>query len=165
MAYDQSKLIKEVRIYLGSITEDRLPESVITHYADMHDLNPTYTGKYPYILWKSTLSCLDYLKATTAVSSNSNKYTKKEKVGEVEVTETQDNSSSGSLLGTYEDLYDDYAAHPEKFGITLTIATSPVIIGGVYTKEVEDNRRNTDITSIYNPLSVTSFPKRNNFIN
>jgi hypothetical protein len=120
MAYDFTKLEKDIRFYLGNLTQDKLPESAIFHFADLHDSNPAYTSKHAHLVWKTTLSSLDYLMAGTAVSANSSKFTRKEKVGDVEVSETQDNSSSGSPIATYKLLYDDYKANPEKFGILAT---------------------------------------------
>ncbi len=124
MSYDFTKLERDVRYYLGDITQAKLPEATIFHFADLHDSNPAYTSKHAHLIWKTTLSALDYLMATTAVSGNSSKFTRKEKVGEVEVTETQDNSSSGSPIATYQALYDNYKSNPEKFGIIITASSS-----------------------------------------
>lgn len=159
MAYDQSKLIKDVRIYLGGVSDSKLPESTIIYWGDFWDANPRYESKYPYILWKTTLCCLDYLRANTATSNNNAaKSSRKEKVGDVEVTITQDSSSSSSTAVSYDDLYDDYSSNPWKFGITEDVG-NVVIINGVDQKIVDKYRNDQNTTSIYNPLPVTAFPK------
>ncbi len=119
MAYSPTEIEKQVRVYLGGVEETLLPEAIIFTFADLHDANPAYTSKEPYILWKTVLSSLDYLRASTTTSStgNSAKFTRKEKVGEVEITETQDNSSGSTSMTSFDALYKDYAASPEKFGI------------------------------------------------
>lgn len=126
MAYVQSTLISGVRLYLGDVDVNTLPDSVIIYFADIHDANPSYTGIQEAILWKTTLSCLDYLRASSTTSSGgtSAKYTRKEKVGDVEVTETTDNSSTSSTSNSYDDLYDLYYASPEKFGYIVTPVSS-----------------------------------------
>lgn len=159
MAYDQAKLIHDVRIYLGGVSEIKLPESIIIYYGDFYDNNPTYTGLHPYILWKTTLSCLDYLRANTATStSNAAKSSRKEKIGDVEVTITEDSSSAASSYVSYDDLYDDYSANPWKFGITSDTG-SVVIINGVDQATVDKYRNNVKTTSIFSPLPATAFPK------
>ena len=160
MAYDQSKLIKDVRIYLGGVSTDKLAEATIIHYSDFYDANAKYTSKYPYILWKTTLASLDFLKAATASSTdNAAKTSRKEKVGDVEVTVSSDSSSSSATAVSYQDLYDDYVENPWKFGIELTEGSSVVHINGVNAQEVNDYRTNTKTTSTYNPLSAAAFPK------
>ena len=157
MAYDQSKLIKDVRICLGDISEEKLPESVIVHFGDIIDADPDHTGDYPWIFWRTTLSCIDYLRANATTSSESNTKGTKEKVGDV--SKDVQYSSAKEVVQAYDDLYDDYAANPAKFGVVLTTIQAPVIINGVSAQEVCDNRTNPNTTSIYNPLSAAAFPK------
>lgn len=159
MAYNQSKLIKDVRVYLGGVSEEKLPEATIVYWGDFWDSNPKYVDKYPYILWKTTLCCLDYLRAFTATSNNNAaKSSRKEKVGDVEVTITQDSSSASSTAVSYDDLYDDYSRNPWKFGIEDTVGNI-VIVNGVDQATVDKYRNDEKTTSIYNPLPVTAFPK------
>tara|TARA_R110002167_G_scaffold15552_1_gene62027 strand:+ start:356 stop:886 length:531 start_codon:yes stop_codon:yes gene_type:complete len=159
MAYNTSKLIKDVRIYLGGVSETKLPESIIVYYGDFYDDNPKYTGKYPYILWKATLACLDYLMAYTASSTSSAaKSSRKEKVGDVEVTVTEDSSSASATSVSYKSLYEDYSENPWKFGINDEIG-SLVLINGVNQAEVDKYRNDQTTTSIYNPLPTIAFPK------
>ena len=157
MAYDQSKLITDVRICLGGISEEKLPDAIILHYGDLYDAIPEYTGDYPYIFWYTTLSCIDYLKAQATTSESSSATSKKEKVGDVQID--MGYASASSIIDNLDDLYQDYLNNPEKFGVILEQVTPPVIINGVYTQEVDNYRENKNTTSIYNPLSVTSFPK------
>lgn len=125
MAYNNIRLISDVRLYLGGVEEAILPDPVITHFGTLHDTNPSYTGKQEAILWKTTLSCLDYLMAssTTAVGGTSAKYSRTEKVGDISVTETTDNSSTSSSSTSYSDLYALYEDSPEKFGYFITVPT------------------------------------------
>ena len=157
MAYDQAKLIKDVRLCLGGISEEKLPESVIIHFGDKIDADPDHTGDYPWIFWQTTLMCLDYLKADAITSDESSTKSTKEKVGDV--SKDISYSSSKDVVEAYEDLYRDYAANPEKFGVILTSPQSPVIINGVDAQEVCDYRTNPNTTSTYNALSVAAFPK------
>lgn len=157
MAYDQAKLISDVRICLGGISEPKLPESIIIHFGDLHDSNPDFTGDYPQIFWRTTLDCVQYLIANTATSSSSNKAGVKEKVGNVTKEETF--TSTANVIGGYRDLYDYLLNNPDKFGVVLTNSPSVVLINGVNQAEVDKYRNNTETTSIYNPLSATAFPK------
>tara|TARA_R110000851_G_scaffold326320_1_gene494901 strand:- start:1603 stop:2127 length:525 start_codon:yes stop_codon:yes gene_type:complete len=157
MAYDQSKLIKDVRICLGNISEEKLPESVIVHFGDMVDSDPEHTGDYPWIFWRTTLSCLDYLKASATTSSESTTKGTKEKVGDVSID--MQYITSKEVISAYDELYNDYASNPEKFGVTLTTVQPPVLINGVSAQEVENYRTNPNTTSTYNPLSAAAFPK------
>lgn len=161
MAYNQCKLVSDVRMYLGGISEDKLPESVIIYWGDFFDANPDYTDKYPYILWKTTLCSLEYLKANTVItaSTSSTRSTSKEKVGDVEINISDSYASTEEMMNAYDDLYKDYLDHPEKFGIVLSGTGNVVHIGGVYQEEVDNNRCNPNTTSIYNALPVTAFPK------
>ena len=158
MAYDQSKLIKDVRMFLGGVSEDKLPDNVIVYWGDFFDADPKYTGNYPFILWKTTLCTIQYLKAAIVTSVTATKSTTKEKVGDVAIDVTNDYGSPEEAMNSYDELYNDYSAHPEKFGID-TAGSSIVIINGVDAQEVSDIRTNTNTTSIYNPLPVTAFPK------
>lgn len=157
MAYDQAKLIQDVRLCLGGISEEKLPESVIIHFADQIDSDTEHTGDYPWIFWKSTLTTLNYLKAAATTSDAGSAKSIKEKVGNV----SKDVSyvTSKEIIEAYDALYDDYAASPEKFGVVITTPQSPVIINGVNAQEVDDYRNNRDTTSVYNALGVTAFPK------
>tara|TARA_R110000851_G_scaffold234198_1_gene386750 strand:+ start:203 stop:727 length:525 start_codon:yes stop_codon:yes gene_type:complete len=157
MAYDQSKLIKSVRICLGNISEEKLPESVIVHFGDMVDSDPEHTGEYAWIFWRTTLSCLDYLKASATTGNESTTKGTKEKVGDVSID--MQYVASKEVIAAYDELYKDYAANPEKFGVTLTTVQPPVLINGVSTQEVENYRTNPNTTSTYNPLSASAFPK------
>lgn len=157
MAYDQSKLIKDVRICLGGISEEKLPESIIVHFGDTIDADPEHTGDYPWIFWRTTLSCIDYLRANATTSSSSSTKGVKEKVGEVMVDTSY--SSAEDVVTAYDNLYDNYASNPEKFGVILPTIQPPVIINGVNQTTVNTFRENRNTTSIYNPLPVTAFPK------
>lgn len=157
MAYDQSKLITDVRICLGGISDTKLPESIIIHFADAIDADPDHTGDYPWIFWKSTLSSISYLKSNAITSSESNTKSTKEKVGDVSVDVSY--LSSKEVVASYDDLYNDYASNPEKFGVVLVTLQPPVLINGVNAQEVHDYRTNTKTTSTYNPLSSSAFPK------
>lgn len=159
MAYDQSKLVNDVRIYLGGVSETKLPEGTIVFYGDFYDSDTKYTGKYPHILWRATLACLDYLRASTATStSNAAKSSRKEKVGDVEVTVTSDSSSTSATAVSYDDLYEDYSKNPWKFGIKDEVG-SLVLINGVDQTTVDTYRDNPNTTNVYNPLPTTAFPK------
>jgi uncharacterized membrane protein len=159
MAYDQSKLVSDVRIYLGGVSEDKLPDATIVFYGDFYDADEEYTGKYPYILWRTTLACLDYLRANiTTSSSTTSKSSRKEKVGGVEVTVTTDTSAASVTTEAYDDLYQDYKDNPWKFGIK-GVDTKLVIINGVDQDTVDKYRDDENTTSIYNPLPTTAFPK------
>ena len=159
MAYDQAKLISDVRIYLGGISEDKLPDATIVFYGDFYDADEEYTGKYPHILWRTTLACLDYIRANiTTSSSSTSKSSRKEKVGGVEVTVTTDTSAASVTTKAYDDLYKDYEDNPWKFGIKGA-DTKLVIFNGVDQKIVDKYRDDENTTSIYNPLPTTAFPK------
>ena len=158
MAYNQSKLIKNVRIFLGGISTSKLPEDIIVHYGDDYDEDPAYTGDFPNIFWRTTLSSVKYLIANATTSSASEQRTTKEKVGNVskEVSYTD----KSDIIDNYNDLYDYFFSNPEKFGITLpTNSSGVVLINGVNQAEVDAYRNNTNSTSIFNTLPVTAFPK------
>lgn len=159
MAYDQSRLIREVRIYLGGVGEEKLPESVIIHWGDFFDSDPRYADNYPYILWKTTLCCIEYLKANVVTSTTATKTSVKEKVGDVSKDITNDFGSSTDVVDNYDDLYKDYLENPWKFGIIIEQGSSVVHINGVDQEQVDKYRNNRNTTSIYNPLPVTAFPK------
>lgn len=161
MSYDQSKLIKDVRIYLGGVPEEILPESTIVYWGDFWDAPDQYEGNYPYILWKTTLCSIEYLKASVSTSSQSSavKTTSKEKVGDVQVDYSTEAVSITDQVQVYDDLYKDYSDNPWKFGITPLEGSSVVHINGVNQEEVEKYRTNKNTTSIYNPLPATAFPK------
>lgn len=160
MAYDSSKLIRDVRIYLGGVSDTLLPDNVITYWGDFFDTPDHYESNYPYILWKTTLCSIEYLKANKATSTSSAaKSSRTEKVGDVSVTVTEDSSSESATAVSYDDLYEDYLNNPWKFGIKLPDGASYVLINGVDQQEVEEYRTNKNTTSIYNPLSVTQSPK------
>lgn len=157
MSYDQTKLILDVRICLGGISTTKLPDNIITHFADAIDADPDYTGNYPWIYWKSTLESIAYLRTNAITNSESGTRSAKEKVGDV----TIDIAYVGAkdIVGAYNDLYNDYASNPEKFGVILVKVQPPVLINGVDAQEVHDYRTNPKTTSTYNPLSASAFPK------
>ena len=162
MAYDQTRLITEVRIFLGGISAEKLPDPVITFYGDSIDALPEHTGDYPYIFWKTTLCCIQYLKNAVVTGDTGSKTSRKEKVGDVMVEQSDDYGSSNDVLKAYDDLYNDYLANPQKFGVVVDVKaenTGNVIINGVNQETVDKYRNNTTTTSIYNPLPVTAFPK------
>jgi hypothetical protein len=160
MAYDQVKLVVDVRMFLGGISEEDLADTTILYYGDLIDSNPKYTGDYPYILWKTTLCCIEYLKAQAIQGSvgNSTKSSTKEKVGDVQFDTSNEYNSIEDILNAWDSLYGDYLENPYKFGIIVD-NTSVVLIGGVNQEQVDGFRGNKSTTSIYNPLPVTAFPK------
>ena len=159
MAYDPYELNKDVRIYLGGVEEDKLPETTVIHWGDFYDAQEDWTSNYPYILWQTTLSCIQYLKAAVATSTTSTKSSSKEKVGEVEVSVSNDYGSSEELMDAYDALYADFLDSPDKFGLKLEKGNI-VHVGGVYKDEVDSNRSKRSIASVYDTLPVTAFPKQ-----
>tara|TARA_R110000851_G_scaffold20753_2_gene62559 strand:- start:132 stop:662 length:531 start_codon:yes stop_codon:yes gene_type:complete len=158
MAYDQAKLITNVRICLGGISTTKLPDNIITHFGDVYDADPDYTGDFPNIFWRTTLDSVQYLIANATTSSTSEQRATKEKVGNV--TKEVSYTDKSDIIDNYNELYDYFYSNPDKFGIILPANSSGVVlINGVNQAEVDAYRNNTNNTSIFNPLPVTAFPK------
>ncbi len=153
MAYDQAKLISDVRRRLGYIEETQLPDNVITDWGDHYDeiYSPRYEEPYPYIYYYTTLSCVEYLRmqAITSGEGTGGKYT--EKVGGVQITE----ESSTYLLDIWEDLYNQLADDSESFGIFRKDKGGFVHIGGIYTDKVDSIRKDHSLLSPFDTGSVT----------
>lgn len=118
--YDKAKLIADVRMMLGGICEDVLPSSVIIFYGDCHDNNPEYTGDYPYIWFKTTIDCIDWLirKAILDGAGSKTSDERTEKVGDVSVTVKSTNSSDDTVIDNYQKLKEMFLKDPTCFGIT-----------------------------------------------
>lgn len=155
MAYDQAKLISDVRRRLGYIDTTQLPDNVITDWGDHYDeiYSPKYEEPYPYIYYYSTLSCVEYLRIQVITSGEATRSKFTEKVGNVSITE--ESSSSESILNVWDDLYKLLADDPSSFGITTTEGGF-VHIGGTDTCKVESIRKNSKLASPFDTGKVTS---------
>ena len=155
MAYDQAKLISDVRRRLGYIDTTQLPDNVITDWGDHYDAiySPRYEDAYPYIYYYSTLSCVEYLRINSITSGEATRSKFTEKVGGVTITEEA--SSSTSVLDIWDDLYDSLKDDPASFGI-LDAGGGFVHVGGVYRDKVESIRRDNNLASPFSTGKVTS---------
>lgn len=155
MSYNQVQLLDEVRnLYLPDTPEQSLPDNVIIMIADKVNNDPRYSGDYPYIVWLTTLRCLDYLIARSTVqtggSGSAEKSSRKEKSGDWEITVTQESSSTEGAVGVqgYKDLKALYLESPSLFGILPSensgTTMSTIMFGGVSKKEYEELKKDSD---------------------
>lgn len=152
MAYDQTRLISDVRLMLGGVAETTLPDDIIIRYGDIYDLQ--YDGEYSYIWWKTTIACTNYLKINSVTSGSSSAGKRTEKVGNTTIT--VESSDSESTLSSWDDLLDYFREHPEDFGVISTGGGGSVLVGGVIRKDVDNLRCNRKYTSPFDTGSITS---------
>lgn len=152
MAYDQAKLISDVRLMLGGVDETTLPDEIIIRYGDIYDLQ--YEGDYAYIWWKTTIACTNYLRINSITSGSSASNKRTEKVGNTTIT--VEAKSTEDILSGWDELLEYYKEHPEDFGIIPKEAGGYVLVGGIIKDNVDKLRCNKKYTSPFDTGSMTS---------
>ncbi|ATN93391.1 hypothetical protein [Pseudoalteromonas phage J2-1_QLiu-2017] len=151
MALDMSRLVQNVRMKLGGLEPTKLPTSVITYWADHYEAQPEYTGKFPWVYYKTTLACIDYLKINSITSGSANASKTTRKVGDVSETIETSSSSGTSGLDVWDKLYDQLANDQASFGIVPDVSSGDsggglVLIGGTNKKRVDAHRENKKLS-------------------
>lgn len=154
--YDSSDLKVKIRYKIG---DAYTPVTLEDTYLDaiIADFRVTYPSDDAMVYWKATIEALNQLivlkVGSGAASSGSSTTTRrKEKVGELEIedyTQTSSSASSGEPLKPYYALLARYQKNPQEFGVDPSVvssntSSSTVIIGGVRDSVVEANRNNPD---------------------
>lgn len=155
MAFTVSDVNTSVRYFLGGIDEevmtDEVMDYIINIYVDQYSLEDE---DFCIVTYKSLIAVLRYLirqEASDDGSTGSGEVTRRrEKRGLQEVELQYDIQSSTSPNGktTWQDILDDYLAHPEYVCASLIniddAGKGIVIIGGVSQKEAERVESNPD---------------------
>ena len=152
MAYDQVKLISDVRLMLGGVDETTLSDEIIIRYGDIYDIQ--YEGDYAYIWWKTTIACTNYLRINSITSGSSASDKRTEKVGNTTIT--IEAKSTEDLLSGWDELLDYYKEHPEDFGIVPKDSGGYVLVGGIIKDKVDKLRCNKKYAAPFDTGKVTS---------
>lgn len=159
-----SKDIQEIneymRFWLGDVTQDVLSDDTLNYIIQLViDKDPNYTGCD--VLYYSAVDVLKWLvrkqETGTTVGTGEIK-SRKEKVGQVDVSVTYDVGTNSSGRGGWESVLEDLLNNPFSIGCLITkddVNTSKVVIGGVSHKEYNkvksnpDNKSGWEMTSPY----------------
>lgn len=151
-----SKDIEEIntyiRFWLGDVDESVISDDTLNFIVQMViDKDPNYTGCD--VVYYSTTEVLRWLsrrQGTGADGGTGEITSTKEKVGDVEVTNTYDTGGNTSGSSGWEGILSDLLSNPDSIGCVVTNLkpkTSDVIIGGVSHKEYNRVKGNLDAKS------------------
>jgi hypothetical protein len=137
----QEEVVSYIRIILGGISVQTLPDEVIilfynrwSLYFDLQN-NPE---KLPLVLWNTCVSCLEWLLASS--SANGGYSTERtEKIGQEQIT-----VKGGSQLQAWKDLLKYITENPEYIDPSLSSRGLSIIVGGVRQSIVDEIRKNPD---------------------
>ena len=142
-----------IRFWLGGVTEDTISNETLDFIIQMViDRDPEYTGCD--VVYYSTIEVLRWLgrKQDTGAGIGTGEITStKEKVGEVEVTNTYNTGGNSSGVSGWNGVLEDLLSDPNSIGCAITtsgnVKVSEVIIGGVSHKEYNKVKCDPDAKS------------------
>ena len=137
----QEEVIEFVRIILGGLPTDILPDSVIVLFYNRWSLYFDLTNnpeKLPLVLWNVCVSCLEWLIAKSTMSGGYSTE-RTEKIGQEQIS-----VKGGSQIQAWKDLLDYITENPEYIDPSLSSRGLTIIVGGVRQSIVDDIRKNPD---------------------
>lgn len=126
----QEELIQKIRMLLGNVNDQVLPDDVIEMFLETWETYYNYPAdpsKLPLIIYNTVVSCLQWLLVNDVTSGNSSLNERLEKIGDETISIKQQNSSS--IFKNWQDMLDYILDNPQYVDPTLNGAAR-VIIGG-----------------------------------
>lgn len=122
------EFIAIVRALLGNITEEELPDAIITmfYYKWKNSLCGSKELSFSLVLYYTVMDCVRWLIAQEISSGNSSVRERLEKIGDETIS-----IKGGSSLDSWKDFLDYLEKNPEYIDPCLSMNSSLVIIGGV----------------------------------
>ena len=143
-----------IRFWLGDITTDTITDETLNYIIQLNiDKDPAYTGCD--VIYYSTVDVLKWLerKQESGTIASGEIKRRKEKVGDVEISEEYNLASDTSGIDGWSTILQDLQTNPSIIGCPITDTSvggsklGGVLIGGVSQEEYDRVKRDTDVKS------------------
>lgn len=134
------ELIELVRAFLGNISDEDLPDSIILLFYNKWKISldvANHPERMPLVIYNTVVDCVRWL-IVQEVASGASSFTERlEKIGDETIS-----VKGGSSLKSWQDFLDWLLANPDFIDPSLAFNSSLVIIGGVRQDRVRGVRNN-----------------------
>ena len=158
------QIIDYIRLLLGSISEEVLPDLVIETFLAMEKIRQDYANhpeRLPIIIYNTLVSCVRWLIMQEVSSGESSITERMEKIGDETIQ-----VKGGSTYQSWKDFLDWLLANPDYVDPSLNAVSSLVIIGGVRRDEFNrvkfgpNSKSLYDVSGIIPQTGVPGIPRR-----
>jgi len=158
------EIIDYIRLLLGSIVEEALPDLVIQTFLPMEKMRQEldkYPERLPLVIYNTLVSCVRWLIMQEVASGESSITERLEKIGDETIQ-----VKGGSSYKSWKDFLDWLLMNPDYVDPSLNAVSSLVIIGGVRRDEFNRVKYNPNSKSLYDvggvipQTGVCGFPLR-----
>lgn len=141
------EIIDYIRLMLGSISPEALPDQVIETFLMVEKSRQDYSNhpdRLPLIIYNTTVSCIRWLIAKEISSGESSITERMEKIGDETIQ-----VKGGSSYQSWKDFLDWLLANPDYVDPSLNAVSSLVIVGGVRRDEFNRVKFDPNSKSLY----------------
>jgi hypothetical protein len=125
----EQEIIERIRLILGGISEEDLPDAVIQMFLQKWELVldvENHPERWPLVIYNTVLDCVRWLILQEVQSGASSVTERLEKIGDETIS-----IKGGSTFKSWQDMLDWLLANPEYIDPSLAFNASLIIIGGV----------------------------------
>lgn len=158
------EIIDRIRLLLGSVSEEVLPDSVIETFLLMEKARQDYPAKperLPLVIYNTMVSCVNWLILQEISSGEASITERLEKIGDETIQ-----VKGGSSYKNWKDFLEWLLANPDYVDPSLNAVSSLVIVGGVRQNEYwrvkgnPNSRGPYDVGGIIPHSGDPRFPRR-----
>lgn len=158
------EIIDRIRLLLGSISEEVIPDTVIETFLLMEKVRQDYPAKperLPIVIYNTMISCVRWLIMQEIASGEASITERLEKIGDETIQ-----VKGGSTYKNWKDFLEWLEANPDYVDPSLNAVSSLVIVGGVREKEFwrvkgdKGSRGPFDVGGIIPHAGMPGFPRR-----
>lgn len=158
------EIIDYIRLMLGSISPEILPDQVIETFLMMEKVRQDYANhpeRLPIIIYNTTVSCVRWLIMQEISSGESSITERMEKIGDETIQ-----VKGGSTYQSWRDFLDWLIANPDYIDPSLNAVGKLVIVGGVRQDEFDRVKFNPNSKNLYDvggiipQTGVSGIPRR-----
>lgn len=122
------EIIARIRLLLGGIDEETLPDAVIQTFLDTWEYSldvENHPERMPVVVYNTLISCVRWLMVQEITNGNTSVTERLEKIGDETIQ-----IKGGSTFSSWEDFLNYLLANPDYVDPTLDIVSGLVVIGG-----------------------------------
>ncbi|QGZ16296.1 hypothetical protein Hena1_01460 [Erwinia phage Hena1] len=141
------EIIDYIRLLLGSISEEALPDLVIQTFLSMEKVRQdvvNYPERMPLVIYNTLVACVRWLVMQEVASGESSITERMEKIGDETIS-----VKGGSSYQNWKDFLDWLLLNPDYVDPSLNAVKSYVIIGGVRQDEFRRVKNDPNSKSLY----------------
>lgn len=151
------QIIARIRILLGNISEEVLPDSVIEMFLGVWKYSmdvERYPERMPLVVYNTMIDCVRWLIVQEVSSGNSSITERLEKIGDETIS-----VKGGSTWSSWKDFLEWLLANPDYVDPSINTVASLVVIGGVRRDEFCRVKNNLNSRNGYDEQGI--FPSCN----